>query len=89
MTPSLTVKGQVTIPKPVRDFLGLSEGSRVQFEPLPDGRVALSSADTKPRRSKVSDPFDAMVGSATVSRPQRLTTAEVMKATRGVGWNKP
>jgi AbrB family looped-hinge helix DNA binding protein len=41
--PSTTVtsKGQVTIPKAVRDELGLTEGDRVAFRVLEDGTVVV------------------------------------------------
>ena len=34
-------KGQVTIPKPVRDLLGIEPGSAVEFDVTPDGDVVL------------------------------------------------
>ena len=34
-------KGQVTVPKPVRDYLGLDAGSAVEFEVTADGDVVL------------------------------------------------
>jgi AbrB family looped-hinge helix DNA binding protein len=37
----VTTKGQVTIPKPVRDRLGIRPGSEVQFELAEDGRAYL------------------------------------------------
>lgn len=46
---TVTSKGQVTIPKPVRDLLGILAGSRVDFRRAPDGRVVLTRADKKPR----------------------------------------
>ncbi|MBW1640118.1 MULTISPECIES: AbrB/MazE/SpoVT family DNA-binding domain-containing protein [Microbacterium] len=38
---TMTSKGQITIPKAIRDGLGLAPGDRVLFAPLPGGRVAL------------------------------------------------
>ena len=40
---TLTSKGQVTIPKPVRDALGLETGDRVQFRTAPDGSIRLEA----------------------------------------------
>lgn len=37
---TVTSKGQVTLPKAIRDALGLSPGSQVEFE-LEDGKVLL------------------------------------------------
>jgi antitoxin PrlF len=41
MQSAITSKGQATIPKPVRDHLGLRPGDRVKFFIRPDGSVAL------------------------------------------------
>lgn len=40
---TLTSKGQVTIPQSVRERLGLHTGSRISFEVLPDGRIAITA----------------------------------------------
>ncbi|MFO1467393.1 MAG: AbrB/MazE/SpoVT family DNA-binding domain-containing protein [Steroidobacteraceae bacterium] len=37
MTTTITSKGQVTVPKPIRDYLGLKAGSSVTFERLQNG----------------------------------------------------
>jgi len=37
----VTQKGQVTIPKVVRDFLGVKPGGRVKFFMHPDGSVVM------------------------------------------------
>lgn len=41
MESALTVKGQATIPKAIRDHLGLKPGDRVKFFVHPDGTVVL------------------------------------------------
>jgi AbrB family looped-hinge helix DNA binding protein len=45
MATTVTTKGQVTIPKPVRDLLGLVPGSKVDFRRAADGSVMLARAD--------------------------------------------
>ena len=40
MATTVTSKGQVTIPKPVRDHLGIVPGSQVEFRRADDGREA-------------------------------------------------
>jgi antitoxin PrlF len=70
----VTRKGQVTIPKRVREHLGLEPGSVVDFELAADGRVVL----TRPGASPPSR-FARMRGIATV----KMTTDEIMALTRG------
>jgi antitoxin PrlF len=38
---TLTSKGQTTIPKPIRDSLGMKAGDRMTFTLMPDGVVLL------------------------------------------------
>lgn len=74
MATTVTSKGQVTIPKRVRDLLGIRPGSRVEFERAPDGRVVLvKSGKSRPSR------FSRLRGSA----GKGLSTDEIMALTRG------
>jgi len=41
MESAITVKGQATIPKAVRDYLRLKPGDRIKFFMHPDGSVVL------------------------------------------------
>lgn len=41
MQSAITSKGQATIPKPIRDHLGLKAGDRVKFFIQPDGHVVM------------------------------------------------
>ena len=44
MQSAVTIKGQTTIPKPIRDHLGLKPGDKVKFFIHPDGSVVLLPA---------------------------------------------
>ncbi|MBW3660811.1 MAG: AbrB/MazE/SpoVT family DNA-binding domain-containing protein [Gemmatimonadetes bacterium] len=54
MKRKVTTKGQVTIPKEIRDRLGIHPGTEVEFK-IEDRRVIL-------RRVAAMDPIDALVG---------------------------
>ena len=71
----VTRKGQVTIPKRVRDHLGIEPGSVVEFEVGPDGRILLVKACAASEPSR----FARIRGTATV----KITTDELMALTRG------
>jgi len=77
MATNLTSKGQVTVPKAVRDYLGLKPGAAVTFARLPSGDVVLRPArrGTKPRASR----FAKLRGRATV----RMNTEAILALTRG------
>ena len=66
MSTTLTSKGQVTIPKHIRDALGLGPGSAVDFELDEQGRVVLKPARA-PRGRRPPDRFEAARGKATVA----------------------
>lgn len=51
MATTVTAKGQATIPKPVRDLLGIKAGNLADFQRAPDGRVVLVKLGGKPRPS--------------------------------------
>ena len=65
MTTTLTSKGQVTIPKHIRDALLLHPGTDVEFRVNAMGEVVLQPAAQK-KRNATPDRFDRVRGSATV-----------------------
>lgn len=75
MTATVTAKGQVTIPKPVRDLLGIAPGSKVDFRRAADGSVVLVRADEDRRASR----FAKLRGHA----GKGLSTDAIMALTRG------
>ncbi|MCC6193841.1 MAG: AbrB/MazE/SpoVT family DNA-binding domain-containing protein [Burkholderiales bacterium] len=44
MNATVTSKGQVTLPKAIRDRLGIRAGSRLKFEVTADGRLTVTPA---------------------------------------------
>lgn len=79
MATTLTSKGQVTIPKRIRDELHLSPGAPVEFSVNAAGEVVLHRArPAKGQRRPPRDRFDLVRGSADV--PWR--TDELMKLLR-------
>jgi antitoxin PrlF len=77
MTVRVTSKGQVTIPKQVRDRLGIKRGTAVDFHIAEDGRAFLRK--TGGRQAQQPSRFKRMRGTAT----SRLTTDQIMALTRG------
>ena len=73
---TVTVKDQVTIPKPIRDVLDIGPGSMVEFVMDQAGQIVLRKAGLGP---PAPHPFDRLLGSLGPG----LTTDEVMALTRG------
>lgn len=69
-TSTLTSKGQVTIPKEIRDRLGLREGDRLAIELDAQGRVVL--------RPESRDPLGRLPGLLRHLAPERPATIEEM-----------
>ena len=44
---TITAKGQITVPKPIRQALGTDTGTRVTFELHEDGQVVVTRADAE------------------------------------------
>jgi antitoxin PrlF len=72
--PRLTSKGQVTIPKRMRDHLGLKPGSEIAFTINNRGEIVLISKEKRPKSR-----FDALIGTLNLG----MTTDEFMKMIRG------
>lgn len=65
MTTTLTSKGQVTIPKKVRDALHLEPGNAIEFAVNPDGEVVLRKAGRRAGGIK-RDRFETARGTAQI-----------------------
>jgi AbrB family looped-hinge helix DNA binding protein len=77
MTTTVTIKGQVTLPKQVRDAVGIKPGDRVEVSATASGGVLIKKAE------KAED-YKARVFALAKRRLIRgATTQELMRATRG------
>lgn len=74
MSATVTIKGQVTIPKSVRDHLGIVPGSQVDFRRTADGQIVIEPAEAKP-----SSRFAQLRGHA----GEGMATEDIMALTRG------
>ena len=79
MATTLTSKGQVTIPKQIRDALELAPGSAVEFTVNRAGEVVIHKVGARASRKK--DRFEAARGRADV----KWRTDELMALLRGEG----
>ncbi|MGB5082168.1 MAG: AbrB/MazE/SpoVT family DNA-binding domain-containing protein [Burkholderiales bacterium] len=79
MAHQVTVKGQVTIPKRVREHLGIRPGSGVEFEVGPKGDVLLRKVERSSKRARPRSRFVALRG----TRKSGMTTDEIMNLLRG------
>ncbi|MBK6631791.1 MAG: AbrB/MazE/SpoVT family DNA-binding domain-containing protein [Betaproteobacteria bacterium] len=85
MSTTVTSKGQVTIPKPLRDYLGLEPGSRVDFAYTADGQVVLRPVKPAKKAGKKPSRFDALRGSG---KGLGMSTDEYMNLIRGYDEDK-
>jgi len=77
MSTTMTIKGQVTIPKQIRDSLGLQPGAQLDFAVNRDGDVVLHRAEVSTKRKL--DRFEAARGKADV----KWRTQDLMALLRG------
>ena len=78
MATTLTSKGQVTIPKRIRDALHLQPGAAVEFSVNAGGEVVLRPSRPMRKGAPRKDRFNAVRGRADV----RWRTDELMKLLR-------
>jgi AbrB family looped-hinge helix DNA binding protein len=76
MATTVTSKGQVTIPKPVRDHLGIVPGSQVAFRRAADGSIVIEKADATDRRQ-------SRIASLRGHAGRGMSTDEIMALLRG------
>ena len=79
MPTTLTVKGQVTIPKQIRDALGLTPGTPIDFAVNREGEVVLHKVRGAKGAKVLADRFEVARGKADV----KWRTQDLMALLRG------
>ena len=79
MATTITSKGQVTIPKRIRDSMNLGTGSRVIFDVNDSGEIVLRREDERKPRPRIH--LEKVIGSA--QNKWKGTTDEYMELIRG------
>ena len=79
MPTTLTSKGQVTIPKQIRDALNMAPGCSVDFAVTGDGDVVIHKVGARPSRKP--DRFESARGKADI----QWRTDDLMALLRGEG----
>lgn len=78
MISTLTSKGQLTLPKKFRDYLGVQPGAAVEFSLNAHGEVIIHPADRRKSRRRTRR-FDTLRGSLATGK----STDELMALLRG------
>jgi AbrB family looped-hinge helix DNA binding protein len=78
----ITSKGQVTIPKPIREAFGLLPGTDVEFVSDDEGIRVRKSRGGRRRGEEVVEHLRAS------GKDFTMTTEEIMRLTRGEDWGR-
>jgi AbrB family looped-hinge helix DNA binding protein len=84
--PKITSKGQVTIPKRIRDHLGLKPGSEVEFQYAGDGRIMLKAdqdVGVKTRADRERKRMEKALAEIRGTLDLGMSTDEFMRFVRG------
>jgi AbrB family looped-hinge helix DNA binding protein len=76
MAHALTVKGQVTIPKAMRDHMNVTHGQELEFVAQPNGQVLMFPAK---KSAEAENPFAKWRGTGIL----KMSTEEILRETRG------
>ena len=68
---TMTAKGQITLPKAIRQALGVDVGAKVAFELHDDGQVVVSRADAEHEDPAIGAFLDLLAGDIRAGRHVR------------------
>ncbi|MEO9332793.1 type II toxin-antitoxin system PrlF family antitoxin [Ectopseudomonas guguanensis] len=85
---TITSKGQITLPKPIRQALGVDAGGKVDFELREDGQVVVTRVDAEHEDPAIGAFLDLLARDIEAGRhvrdlPEDLARAMLEQAGRG------
>ncbi|WP_342358636.1 AbrB/MazE/SpoVT family DNA-binding domain-containing protein [Terrarubrum flagellatum] len=87
MSTAVTVKGQVTLPKAVRDAVGIKPGDRVTVRATPQGQVVIERERREPDQAAIEAAGRRIDAAVAYAREHGfkmdMTTDEFMQLMRG------
>lgn len=76
---TITAKGQITLPKSIRQALGVDVGAKVAFELHEDGQIVVSRADTEHEDPVIGAFLDLLATDIRSGRHVRAMPADLAK----------
>ena len=76
---TMTAKGQITLPRTVRQALGVDVGARVAFELHEDGQIVVSRADTEHEDPAIAAFLDLLAGDIQAGRHVRTIPEDLAR----------
>ena len=91
---TLTAKGQITLPKPIRQALGVDVGAKVAFELHDNGQVVVSRADAEHEDPAIRAFLDLLARDIETGRhvrelPDGLAQSMLEEAQHGIDVDEP
>ncbi len=77
---TMTAKGQITVPKSVRQALGVDVGAKVAFELHEDGHIVVSRADAAHEDPAIGAFLDLLAGDIGAGRHVRALPDDLAQA---------
>ena len=68
---TMTAKGQITLPRSIRQALGVDVGAKVEFELREDGQIVVSRADAEHEDPAIGAFLDLLAGDIRAGRHVR------------------
>ncbi len=79
---TITSKGQITLPKPIRQALGVDAGGKVDFELRADGQVVVSRSDAEHEDPAIGAFLDLLARDIRAGRHVRGLPEDLARAMR-------